>query len=336
MLTFLTIGDPHYKTHNFVETDLFEQQLFEMFKSDKLNIDFIVVLGDVLDRHENIHINPLNRAVKLLTKLAELAPTYVLIGNHDRPNNNDFLSDFSPFIGLKGQTNLFIIDKVYHQQIKDTNLIFVPYVPTGRFREALGTINFDFQQADLIFAHQEFRGAKTSTHISEHGDTWPEIFPHIISGHFHDHHRLQKNILYTGTPFQHSFGENDDKSISLFNYENSELIEERIYLKMPKKKTYKYSVDEFKALKVDDITSDMKIIITGKAYELEGLKTIKLYKDLSARGVRIEIRRQETEIQYHDTEQIMDFMNFLMTKIQDKPYLIEILNNLLSSENGIK
>lgn len=332
MITFLAIGDPHYKTHNFNDTNTMESQIYVILNS-KL-FDFIVVLGDVLDRHENIHINPLNRAVKFLLKLSEYAPTYVLIGNHDRPNNNDFLSDFSPFIGLKGHKNLYIVDKVLHDNIHGKDFIFVPYVPPGRFIEALQTIDFEYQNADIIFAHQEFRGAKSSSHVSEHGDVWSETYPNVISGHYHDYHRIQENLIYVGTPFQHSFGENTDKSISIFKYD-TELHEERIRLDMPKKITFKCTLDEFNKLNVEDINSNVKIIVSCHDFEIETLKNNNIYKHLSRKGIRIEIRKVEHHIgiKYVDNTTI-NFIDLLTSKLNGNDKLLQIFNKILSILNG--
>ena len=88
--TVLAIGDPHFKVGNVAESEQMTDNLIKL----ALNIKptFIVDLGDTLHRHETIHVSPLMRAENMLKQLSEIAPTYLLIGNHDRPNNSNFLT----------------------------------------------------------------------------------------------------------------------------------------------------------------------------------------------------------------------------------------------------
>lgn len=271
----LTIGDPHFKISNPIESEEMMSKLIIL--AEKMQPDLIVCLGDILDRHETIHVTPLSSATQFLYQLEQIAPLYVIIGNHDRPNNSDFLSGQHPFNALKMWKNTVVVDKVIKATFKNYyEFIFVPYVYPGRFAEAIGTVSNwertsiiqnnsvqtksgepemvkflriftpimtgeDFpypeqkdEPSDLnmvdkssnkchaIFAHQEFYGAKMGAIISEQGDKWPHEYPLIISGHIHDYGRPQNNIIYTGTPMQHAFGDQDTKSISqyVFTSEN--------------------------------------------------------------------------------------------------------------------
>ena len=99
-MRILAIGDPHFKTTNIKESTEMVNAIYNLLEKEQDNLDFIIVMGDILDRHETIHVNPLTLAVKFLLTLATKKKTYVLIGNHDRPNNSDFLSDYHPFVGL--------------------------------------------------------------------------------------------------------------------------------------------------------------------------------------------------------------------------------------------
>ena len=111
-------------------------------------IEIIVIMGDILDTHEKIHTLPFCRAVNFILELSRLKKTFVLIGNHDRMSNNDFLSDEHPFIGIDDNNdNLSIVDKV----LVYNDYLFVPYVPPGRFKEALNTINYDYDKGNCYF-----------------------------------------------------------------------------------------------------------------------------------------------------------------------------------------
>ena len=241
MNNILLIGDPHFKISNKLETD----QLFEETKKylDQNNvdlIDFIVVLGDILDTHEKVHVQPLCRSIHFIKMLASYKKTFILIGNHDRINNNVFMTDEHPFTSLKkSNENIVIVDKT----LTFGNFMFVPYVPNGRFHESLTE---GWEDKIAIFAHQEFKGCKMGSIISEDGDVWGEDNPPVFSGHIHDYQVPQKNILYTGTPFQHSFGDSHNKGIFLLKISKKGPLDlERIKLNIIRKKIMYMNISEF-------------------------------------------------------------------------------------------
>ena len=238
----LIIGDPHFKVTNTKETDAMVTSILQI--AIERQPDFIVVLGDILDRHESIHVSPLTRAISFFSKLIEIAPVYVLIGNHDLKNNRQFLSPEHPFTALKfWNDRIIIVDTVIKRVIKGHLFVFVPYTPPGRFHEALNYCS-GWEQAHCIFAHQEFKGAHMGAVISVEGDEWSLKAPQVISGHIHDYHRLQENILYIGTPIQHAFGDRPDKTISYIVFTGDKYFEERINLGVPRKFIVRLSCDE--------------------------------------------------------------------------------------------
>lgn len=227
VLQCLTIGDPHFKTKNKKETDLMVTKTLELI--DQIKPDFVVILGDTLDTHEKIHVVPLTQAILWIEKIASRLPVYLLIGNHDRPNNSDFLSGYHPFQGLKGKKNITVVDTTIADEIQGHQFLFVPYVPNGRFTEALtyGCSSENIPSLTTIFAHQEFFGAKMGAIISTSGDKWPLTYPFVVSGHIHDYSIPQENIVYTGTPMQHAFGDSSHKTISLFTFPNVEKSQDK-------------------------------------------------------------------------------------------------------------
>ncbi len=258
-IRILAIGDPHFKVDNVNESELMASACVR--EASNCHPDIIVELGDTLDKHSRVDLLPLRRATTFLEQLSEVAPTYVLIGNHDRINNRDFLSDIHPFVSCK-IPSLTIISSTLVKKIKSYWFVFVPYVAPGMFVDALkrgdyremleDVAGIDVQQpwlsAAAIFAHQEFKGAKMGAFLSAVGDEWSLSNPTIISGHVHDYHRPQCNIVYVGTPIQHGFHDDNNKGISLFTLnkieENSSIGEQRISLGIPTKSVVHLSLDD--------------------------------------------------------------------------------------------
>jgi len=268
----LLIGDLHYKKSNKDETDEFEKSILEYLEQNQ-NFEKIIVLGDILDTHEKINISPLIRATKFLIRLSSYSITYVLVGNHDRPNGEVFLTEEHSLYPLKFTAyDIEIIDKVY---IED-DLIFVPYVEPGRFMEALGTKKIFKEELEngkykYIFAHQEFFGAQMGGLISQMGDKWNKNYPRIISGHIHDYQVLD-NITYIGTPYQTGYGDNPNKGIYILD-QNGDLekislnITPKIIIHLPIEEVLDYNFPEDAKIKLvieGDASEVRKIINTGE------------------------------------------------------------------------
>ena len=291
MLRILTIGDIHFKTTNVKETqDMCDKILLLISKE---HVDLIVVMGDTLDRHENIHVVPFTQSIKFIEQLSKLKKTYLLIGNHDRPNNADFLSDYHPFNGLKDKDNLIVVDKVVLDQIQGFNILSVPYVFPGRFMEAINTNknisnkNINIKDIDIVFAHQEFFATKMGAVLSMIGDKWPLDYPFVISGHIHDYCRPQANIVYVGTPMQHAFGDDPNKTVSIWTVEKGKIPEERrIDLGLIKRIQFELTCPEVNGWLPPD-NSLVKLTIKGTSSEIKAIMKLDHLKVLNKKGVKI-------------------------------------------------
>jgi hypothetical protein len=281
-MRILLIGDPHFKINNAYESDQFISEIYKLilppeessFRDEKIKkknkYDKIIILGDILDTHEKIHMRPFCRATEFIINLSKISPTYVLIGNHDRINNSVFLTDEHPFNGLASERakNIFIIDKV----LEEDGFLYVPYVPTGRFDEALKTVpsiqknGFKKENYKVIFAHQEFQGSI----FQDQGDIPPKDIP-IYSGHIHNYRKMG-NVTYVGTPFQHSFYDNPDKFVMELNIKDNidlnktnifnKIREEKITLNIIKKRIEEINISKLADYKVNE-NYMTKLIIKG-------------------------------------------------------------------------
>lgn len=297
-LKCLVIGDPHFKVTEMIASSQMGDAIVDIAKQHKP--DFIVCLGDTLDRHETIHSNPLTAATKWLAQLTEIAKVYLLIGNHDRPNNSDFLSDQHPFVGLRwwSSEKICVVDKVVIDVIHDMPFFFVPYVPPGRFEEALQTHPYwhpdGYQGKKWIagFTHQEFYGIEMAPSIfSEKGDKWSLDYPLLINGHIHDRSVPQSNIISVGTPRQHDFDESFDKNLSLFTFEGTRYSEEKIPLPLPKKIIQHLSVHDFLLWEPPSPLLDyLKIEIHGTRAEIVALRKLDKMKKLRQLGIKVVTR----------------------------------------------
>lgn len=288
-LKILTVGDPHFKKTNIPDCDLLIAKLRDLIIAETPN--YIVILGDVLDTHETIDECPLNKAYELINMCRGYAMTYILVGNHDYRNNSQFLTENHWMNGIKEWENCIVVDKVVADKIMDRIFYFVPYVPEGRFIEALETNPQDWKDATSIFCHQEFLGCKMGAFVSEKGDDWKVDSTFIISGHIHQQQQPQPNIYYTGSSIQNAFGESDHNIIAIFEWDtlNTTPAIREIDFNLPRKKIIYMDMDKVDNYVVDPSkdNSKLKITLSGNTEEFKLFKKTQKYQELLKNDIKV-------------------------------------------------
>lgn len=365
-MKILVIGDPHFKGEeknrpgNKLQTDKMRLATLEVVKNVKP--DRIVITGDTLDRFNRIDCIALSDAIEWIYLLSEqkndkdgMVEVDILIGNHDRPSNEDFMTDYHPFSGIRNQKNINIISKIrqiYSEEL-DSNFMFVPYVPNGKLKDAIrhlmnenkydGTIDDFLNKYATVFGHQEVRGAKYNGLVSEHGDDWGVDWPLLVLGHIHNYQRVGKNIIYVGTPMQHDFGDLTKKTISLFTYDKSNPknpTEERISLGLKERRVVTLTAEEARKWKYDD-SYLWKLHICDTDSAIAVFLQSNKYKKLKKLGVAVHVRRISQVIQPDGTEisidnegatvnfSTLDFQSSLIESIKNDKKQLKILMEVL-------
>lgn len=332
MLTALVIGDPHFKIDNTVETDLFVTGITAL--ASERQPDIIIILGDILHTHEKLHTLPLNKAYAFVTAMRDIAFTYILVGNHDLINNQQYLSKNHWMRGMTEWHNVKIIEETYATIINDEKIVFVPYVAPGRFIEALDTLVDDWKDCSCIFAHQEFAGCKMGAIISTEGDIWNPMYPQVVSGHIHSRQFLQENIYYPGSAMQHAFGESEKNIIAILGISSDRYDREEVDLHMPRKKIVYMSIDDVDSYVPPDTDDQIKVTLSGVPEDFKALKKTTKYKKLLASGTKVvfKITKADAAIKEDDRvkhlssnssnfEDILDML--IKEKVDSNPYLYE-------------
>lgn len=342
-ITTIAIGDPHFQINNIADVDTFIERINTLIRYE--NPTFIVCLGDVLHTHERLHTTPLNRAYKFVDTLRLVAPTFVLVGNHDMFNNQQYLAEDGHWMGaMKEWDNVTIVDKPTISKFGDHLFTFVPYVPNGRFIEALGTLGDEWKKSTTIFAHQEFYGCKMGAIQSTDGDKWSVDFPLVISGHIHSKQRPQQNIYYTGSSIQQAFGENDESTVTHITFTSvTEHILRDISLNMPRKKIVYKDMEDIDTYEPPKSQDKIKVTLSGTCEQFKSFKKTKKYKDLTEGGVKVVFKPKkisiEKDISQNQGEKSIttidaDFTRILLEMVnnQKNPYLVQAFEHVVNNK----
>jgi DNA repair exonuclease SbcCD nuclease subunit len=351
MTKILAIGDPHFKVDNIEESKILTDNL-SLFLSQNTDIEIIVVLGDILHNHEKLHTVALNNAINFFTMLtSHKRRCFCLVGNHDATSNTIFLTDNHWMNVLKGWDGLTIVDHPIIEFINEVDFITLcPYVPDGRFTEALSHIATkmsdirinDWKQSKCIFSHQLFDGVKMGAIMAQNVEEWKEEYPFCINGHIHENQRPKDNLYIPGSAMQEGYGDMTDKIVALITIneglgssdENKIPQIDEIDLNVKRKKIIYTTVDEIDTIhakleKNENI--DYKIVVKGSDAELKALKNSSKYKDaLEINNVKkISFKTTWKEEQKEQVED--DFVECLQTLIlkEDNPYLSSLYEHIM-------
>ena len=221
-MKILCIGDPHLRIEDELQAKLLIKNI-NKFLTENKNIDLIIILGDILHNHEKIHSASLNLALEFFKMCKNYCTTYCLVGNHDATNNTIFLNTNHWMNICKEWKNFTVVDKPTFINIKGISLGFCPYVPDGRFVEAISTLenenSYDWLNCNIVFAHQLFNGAKMGAIVAENVEEYLEEYPLCISGHIHSKQKIKSNLYYTGSSTYVGYGDTGKKYLMLVNAE---------------------------------------------------------------------------------------------------------------------
>lgn len=272
-MKFLYLTDIHIKFNNLIEVNelikCVQQQQTTLSCTTNDVVDYCVVAGDTLDTHEKINTHLLNKAYELIDALRHIAPVYIIVGNHDYINNQQYCSDKHWLNALKEWSDVVVVDKPTFIG-KHRRFLAVPYVFNGRFVDCLDEYVVTWRSdVKCIFAHQEFRGAKMGYVVSQNGDVWDNDDVFVISGHIHDTQHVGKNIYYPGSTLTHSYVDrNNSGGVRVFTFSDDDdyrLVDEKVikienvHRKTLKRIAAKDAIEDVKRVKTDSTSRRIKI-----------------------------------------------------------------------------
>lgn len=287
----LIIGDPHIKSD---KPDFYKKYIERMVYIAKTRKPHaVVLLGDIFDKHHTTDNTAFRLIYKLIDQLSKIAPTFVIVGNHDYIDSNQFLTK-KHFLGpLKKWHNVTVVDYPTYISLKDKTFVLCPYVPPGRFTEALDKLVNEghcWDIVDAIFAHQEFYGCMYKPFPSTTGDVWDEDYPPVFSGHIHPE-QILGNVYYPGSSIQHSFAEPPNKKVwivSFGDFADQQFKIDKISVGLKGKKLLYLDLDEIEEFDMELLEDyDVKIALKCDTHEYAAFCASKTYKILRSRSVII-------------------------------------------------
>lgn len=232
-------GDSHVHLLKYHEEyRILFQQMFSKLREQKP--DLIVHGGDIFHNKTSLSPESVQLVSYFLSNLADIAPLYIIPGNHDTILKNKFRLDaITPVIEGLRHPKITYLKK--SQEVKiDDNLTLNALSISDREGWILEPSNK--QNINIALYHGSVQGAETDIGYKlEHTDDQISIFDNFDYVFMADIHKTNQSIdksgkkRYCGSTIQQNYGETDDKGYLLWNIESKdEYTCEHIPFKNPK------------------------------------------------------------------------------------------------------
>ena len=220
-MRFAHIADTHIRNlkYHFEYREVFKQ-LYKSLKEEK--VDYIIHCGDIA--HTKTQISPefVDMCREFFENLAAIAPTYIILGNHDGNLRNDSRQDaITPIVKAINNPNLVLLRNAGETKIHPDFCLNVLSV----FDEDNWTKPTDFGAVNIALYHGAIDKSKTDQNWTLGGDHDISIFDNFDFAFLGDIHKTQKldkegRIWYAGSTVQQNFGESLDKGYLLWDIED--------------------------------------------------------------------------------------------------------------------
>jgi DNA repair exonuclease SbcCD ATPase subunit/DNA repair exonuclease SbcCD nuclease subunit len=219
------IADTHIKNLKFhYEYKIVFEQLYETLRKE--NVDYIVHCGDIA--HTKTQISPefVELCSDFFANLAKIAPTYIILGNHDGNLKNSTRQDaLSPIVKALNLPDLYLL--------KNAGEVLVgPHIAfnvLSVFDEENWVMPSDPDRINIALYHGSVSGVKTDTGwVMTHGDHDVSIFgghDFAMLGDIHKTNQIlddEGRVRYPGSTVQQNHGETNDKGFLIWEIEDKD------------------------------------------------------------------------------------------------------------------
>jgi len=222
------IADTHIKNLKFhYEYKIVFDQLYEILRKE--NVDYIVHCGDIA--HTKTQISPefVELCSDFFSNLASIAPTYIILGNHDGNLKNSTRQDaLTPIVKALNLPDLHLLKNAGEVLVGPK----IAFNVLSVFDEENWVKPSDPARINVALYHGSVSGVKTDTGwVMTHGDHDVGIFgghDYALLGDIHKTNQIldpDGRVRYAGSTVQQNHGETNDKGFLIWEIEDKDTFE---------------------------------------------------------------------------------------------------------------
>ena len=224
-MKFAHIADTHIKNLKYhYEYEKVFEKLYQKLREEE--VDYIIHCGDIA--HTKTQLSPefVELCSHFLAALADIAPTYVILGNHDGNLKNSSRQDaITPIVEALDNPNLFLLKNSGEENLDggySLNVLSVfdrdNWVPPS-----------DSGKINIALYHGAISNSRTDLGwVMEHGEDDISIFEGHDFAFLGDIHKTNQTldyegrIRYAGSTVQQNHGETNDKGFLVWDIQDKE------------------------------------------------------------------------------------------------------------------
>jgi len=219
-MKFAHLADTHIRNLKYhYEYRIIFDQIYDKLREEK--VDCIIHCGDLAHTKTQLSPEYFEMASNFLKNLADIAPTYIIPGNHDGNLRNSSRQDaITPIVEALEHPNLFLLKDSGETPLNDKFTLNVLSV----FDEDNWAKSTDENSINIALYHGSISGVKTDLGWTmEHGENDVSIFDEFDFAFLGDIHKTNQildhdgRIRYPGSTIQQNHGESNDKGLLIWN-----------------------------------------------------------------------------------------------------------------------
>ena len=232
MYKLLHVSDTHIRNLKYHSE---YRQIFEKIYriAREQQVDYIVHCGDLAHTKTQLSPEYFELATDFLKNLADIAPTYIILGNHDGNLKNDSRQDaVTPIVQALQHPELHLLKDSGETQINNDICLNVLSV----FDEENWQKISDKEKINIALYHGSVAGVSTDTGwVMDHGDhdiSVFEGFDYVFLGDIHKTNQIldtEGRVRYCGSTVQQNFGETNDKGFLIWEIEDKDNFDVKHY-----------------------------------------------------------------------------------------------------------
>jgi DNA repair exonuclease SbcCD ATPase subunit/DNA repair exonuclease SbcCD nuclease subunit len=223
MVRLAHFGDTHIKNlkYHYEYRKVFEQA-YEMLREQK--VDYIIHCGDLAHTKTQLSPEYFELATEFLKNLADIAPTHIILGNHDGNLRNSSRQDaITPIVDALEHPDLHL--HKFAGEVKLDHNVTLNVLSV--FDETNWTDPTDTDRINIALYHGAVNNSRTDLGwIMDHGDHDVAVFDKFDYAFLGDIHKTNQclnetgTIRYCGSTIQQNHGETNDKGFLVWDIED--------------------------------------------------------------------------------------------------------------------
>lgn len=207
----IIFNDTHLKVGN--EQEIIDSVQNLLSYANTHNITDLIFAGDLFDSRSHQRQSVLASFLKILDLIKNHeCKLHIIPGNHDK---TDYASKESFLDAFQHHPCIILYREMTDVLIEGNSFTFLPFFNDDLLIPMLTKNN----GTDVLISHFEMAGStnlgmvsKKTTINKELLEKWNKVY----LGHYHNHHKISKDIVHLPSLMQASFGEDSNKGFSVF------------------------------------------------------------------------------------------------------------------------